>query len=63
MYGVLIAQGCENLIDSLSGVRESMKKFVHAEKLFNIFHYINLPIVHSGRDRNDQIIKYALQKH
>ncbi|XP_063290440.1 zinc finger protein 420-like [Pelobates fuscus] len=50
-YDVLTVQGCEKLIAPLSDVRESVKKFVHAEELFDILYSTHLSIGHGGRDR------------
>uniref|UniRef100_A0A8C4XBG1 Integrase catalytic domain-containing protein n=1 Tax=Erpetoichthys calabaricus TaxID=27687 RepID=A0A8C4XBG1_ERPCA len=50
-YDVLTVQGCEKLIEPLSDARESVKKFVHAEELFDILYSTHLSIGHGGRDR------------
>uniref|UniRef100_A0A8C4SWK5 Integrase catalytic domain-containing protein n=1 Tax=Erpetoichthys calabaricus TaxID=27687 RepID=A0A8C4SWK5_ERPCA len=50
-YDVLTVQGCEKLIEPLSDARESVKKFVHAEELFDILYSTHLSICHGGRDR------------
>uniref|UniRef100_A0A8C4SKZ6 Integrase catalytic domain-containing protein n=1 Tax=Erpetoichthys calabaricus TaxID=27687 RepID=A0A8C4SKZ6_ERPCA len=50
-YYVLTVQGCEKLIEPLSDARESVKKFVHAEELFDILYSTHLSIGHGGRDR------------
>jgi len=50
-YDVLTVQGCEKLIEPLSDARESVKKFVHAKKLFDILYSTHLSIGHGGRDR------------
>ena len=48
---MLTVQGCEKLIQPLSDARESVKKFVHAEDLFDILILLILSIGHGGRDR------------
>ncbi|XP_053545703.1 KRAB-A domain-containing protein 2 [Bombina bombina] len=48
---VLTVQGCEKLIEPLSDAQESVKKFVHAEELFDILYSTHLSIGHGGRDR------------
>lgn len=50
-YDVLTVQGCEKLIKPLSDARERVKKFVHAEELFDILYSTHLSIGHGGRDR------------
>lgn len=50
-YDALIVEGSEKLIKTLSKERETVKKFVHADELFDVFCSNYFSISHGRRHR------------
>lgn len=50
-YDVVTEQGCETLIEPMSDVLGTVKKFVHAEELFDMLYSSHLSTGHGGRDK------------
>lgn len=50
-YDVVTEHGCETLIEPMSDVLGTVKKFVYAEELFDILYSSHLSTGHGGRDK------------